>query len=720
MKDENKEFYDIDNTLTPEQVDMQLEALDELVEAIMLEKIKHMTQKEKLDAAKYRASAAGRKAIAKYVKKRERAGYKVNKALSKKMKQVAKFRNEDMDVDLVMDYLLDNLNESEINTILAIDENNITEEQQSVLNGAIELCNEACSKEKSDEEVMDDMSIDDIADIDDMVEQIMKFCEADDTEVPNVDPDTGEELTEFKHMSSLAKAKAKKWRKSAAGKKSLAKSLKKRSRAGYKPDAKRSKIAKQVSKFRNESEETFDSFDEDFLRIVLDAENILKEYEEDGIDIQALREACKSKNESDEVTIVIPLADEDAISAAADETDVIIVSKDAEQEACFVKGTVENLRAFLDKLGYEDSVNDLIVEERKICKCRDIDDMDSEHDDMDDDDDDDDDDDNDDEYDDMDDMDEAFKRKSTAERIAQRKAYKKNKNKLSYKMARARYARKSSRAGYKVDKTRSREMAKIAKTRVESIENLLDESFKSSPVFGSLNEAQTNEMKAMFTDAISKTLMESYSAIEKDVREGYEEYINKGLLPSVLEYFDNYKDAIAIDLYEWADEYLRYVAEEFVEENKNKKMFIKSSKSENLESFSEKLLNLIKEELKVYPEQEDALQSAKDSISSLSNELKEARISLTRERNKALESEKNAHLYEKLQESTASDSSKDEIIEYAKSNLFESNVSLFDFKKKVNSMIEEAANKPEQPKKTIENKVNEDEEFDFMKMFNRR
>ena len=107
MKDENKEFYDIDNTLTPEQVDMQLEALDELVEAIMLEKIKHMTQKEKLDAAKYRASAAGRKAIAKYVKKRERAGYKVNKALSKKMKQVAKFRNEDMDVDLVMDYLLD-------------------------------------------------------------------------------------------------------------------------------------------------------------------------------------------------------------------------------------------------------------------------------------------------------------------------------------------------------------------------------------------------------------------------------------------------------------------------------------------------------------------------------------------------------------------------------------------------------------------------------------
>ena len=696
MKDDYKDFYHINDSLTEDQVDEIIEAYNELIESIITE-FKHQTAAEKMKKEKYRNSAAGKKALAKYEKKTERAGYKANAKLSKLMKKVAKFRNdpvsEGVDFGLCSDYVVNNLSETELNTLFSLNPERMTEDQVRVYEKALSLCHESGEYEPSDDEVLEQLSIEELAELDDMVEQVCQFCEAcDDT--PNIDPDTGEEITEFKHQTAAEKMKREVWKRSASGKKSLAKSLRRASKP-HKVDAKRSALMKKVAKFRKNPNESSDmSFLDDYLSIVMEADEVIDDLREAGIDIDELKEACKARNESNEVTIMIPLDDENAISDAADEADVEIVKMDNEEGSCLVKGEVENLRHFLDKMNYEDSVDDLTVSQSNgICPCDDEDD---------------------DDY----DVDEAFKRHSMADRMKQRQVYKKIKNKSWFKRARAKYDRKSSRDNYRVDRTRSREMQKIAKTRIESIENLLDESFKTSPIFGSLNEGQSNELKAMFTDTVSKTLLDSYAAIERDVREGYEAYINKGLVPTMLEYFDDYKNTIVVELYEWVDEYLRHIAEEFVDENMDRKMFVKSSKSERLESFSEKLLSLIKEELKIYPEQEDALESAKESISKLSSDLREANISLIRERNKTLEAEKNAHMYEALQESTASDSTKDEIIEYAKSNLLDSSVSMYDFRKKISSMLSESQNDSNKQKKAKES-VTENEDFDFLKMFNR-
>ena len=98
MKDENIEFYT--EGCDTEVVDLQLEAFDELIDEIMLEALQHMTNTEKLDQAKYRRSAKGKKALLKHKKNIEKAGYRVDKKRSKLMQKVADFRKEDVDLEL--------------------------------------------------------------------------------------------------------------------------------------------------------------------------------------------------------------------------------------------------------------------------------------------------------------------------------------------------------------------------------------------------------------------------------------------------------------------------------------------------------------------------------------------------------------------------------------------------------------------------------------------
>ena len=705
MNELNKDFYNIDGVGTPEMVDAQIEAFNEFLESVMEAAIHHMSSAEKLDAKKYRMSAQGKKAIAKYLKKSSRAGYKVNKALSKKMKQVAKLRREDVDFDLYTDSILDSLTEAEVNSILSIENTeNLTESQKDALEKAKNACEMAIESDMDDDAVMENLTAQDIADIDSFVEEVIAFCESDNTTADEVDPETGETLDEFKHMSATAKAKAKKYRMSAQGKKAIKKYLKKAARSGYKVDKKRSAMAKKLARFRNESvEDKFDSFDADFLSIVMEAEDLIKEYEEAGIDIEALREACKKqKNESDDIVIMVPVEDdEDEITSAADENDCVVDKKDEESGAMFIKGSEINLRALLDKLGYEDSVEDLMVADEKCC-CDD-DDMDDDDDDMDDD--------------DMDDMDEAFKRSSSAQRAAQRAAYKLNKNKASFKKARAKYERKKKKAGYKVDKTRSREMAKIAKTRVEAIESSIDAAFAASPLFGELNEAQTTEMKAMYSEFVNETLEKSYEAIEKDVREGYEAFINENLIPEMKNAFDNYAEIIQQNVYETLNDYLIKVADDFVNENEGKTIFVKSAKSETLESFTNSLLSLIKEQLCIIPEREDALQNAKNEISKLSSSIRESAAEKIILSNKLAAAQKDAYMYKALQEANVSDYMKDALIEFANTNLDE--LPLSEFKKKFDKSIEESLEvytKKEEANKKIDESKNY-EHFDFMKMF---
>ena len=419
MKEENMEFYT--EGCNTDDVDIQLEAFDELVEDIMLEALKHMSAKEKLDAKKYRMSAKGKKAIAKHLKKAARAGYKVDKKRSRLMKKVADFRrdesvNEDIDID----------------------------------NDAV------C------EELYNTLTVEDLADFDALVEEIVAFaeaCKTDETDC-EIDPETGEEMDDmdeaFKHMTATAKAKAKKYRMSAAGKKALAKYLKKRSRSGYKVDKQRSKLAKKVAMFRN-----------------------------------------------------------------------------------------------------------------------------------------------------------------------------------------------------------------------EAIQESLDKQFAATPLFESLNEAESNELKGIVHNAVSSILNQSYDKIAEDVTKDYETYMTEEVMPETCRLFEEYKTEIIKNLNEEVENYLRYVAEEVVDTLENKNLIVKSQRSADLEEFSESLLALIKDKLNIIPEQEDILIKNQKAIDELNNEIQESKIDNKKLKNKLDEANRQIYVLKNIP-SELSESQKEMLQNYVDDVLTES------------------------------------------------
>ena len=591
MKDENKEFYT--EGCDTEVVDLQLEAFDELIDEIMLEALQHMTNTEKLDQAKYRRSAAGKKALLKHKKKIEKAGYRVDKKRSKLMQKVADFRKEDVDLELEESLLEWDLNDEAL----------------------VEALWEALEPEE-------------LAVFDELVEAVYAFAEAimEDEDVvaaleeakkeEEIDPETGEEEDEEKieegifnavhRMSQAAKLAARKWRKSAAGKKSRKNYLRKlKARGGRVLDKARSKFMKLFGKrFHHES------VDFDFVeKFGLNEEEILK-----------LLEAKE-----------------------------ILEALFSEEELALIESMTEDLTEG---------------------DCEDCDDEDCE--------------------DDEEDLEEGHL--TAAERLAGAK----RRRTAAFKNWEKRYEKKRSMAGYKVNKAMSKAAIKAAKTRREAIEESLDAQFSATPLFESLNEAESNELKGIVFNAVTSILDQSYEKIAEDVTSNYESYMSEEVMPEMCKLFEEYTAEIVKNLNENVEEYLDYVAAEILEDLEDKNLIVKSQKSEALEAFSEDLLSLIKDKLNIIPEQEDILLKNQETIKKLSEDIQEAKIETIRMREKLEESKRENYVLKNIPESL-SDLQKENLHNYANDVLSEAE-DFSEFKSFFDKAVSEAVSRNEEVK----------------------
>jgi hypothetical protein len=589
MKDANKEFYTegVDN----EVVDLYLEAFDELVESVMLEAFKHQTAAEKLDAKKYRMSSKGKKAIAKYLKKKAKAGYKVDKLRSKLMKKVADFARRESIEEAEFENLFDVSSEALCESIL---------------------------------EVLDE---EEIALVDTIVEEALAFFEAckededEDEDDVEIDPETGEETEDeedleegFHHMTKAARIKAKKYRRSAAGRRARKNYLRNLKRRGGRVNRAMSLLRKKQAKFaRFESEDMafmeefglneaeLEALDSLIASVVAEGKNILDgELTEEEI---SFLEACKEEEDGEEdcVKIEVPFDDVEEIEDAAEECEVEVLEKDEENGIAYVCGDEEALRAFLDKLGYDDEIEDLKGEDDDIQLNE-------------------------------------FKvnHQTAAEKLMARKYRMSAQGKKAIK----KYLKKRAKAGYKVNKALSKKMTQVAKFRREAIEESLNAQFSATPLFESLNEGESNELKGIVFNAVTSILDQSYEKIAEDVSKEYEAYMNEEAMPEMVRIFEEYSHEIVKNLNEDVENYLDYVAESIVEELEGKNLIVKSQKTEALESFSEDLLALIKDKLNILPEQEDVLLKNKETIKSLSEDVQEAKVEAIRLKNKLAESER--------------------------------------------------------------------------------
>ena len=616
MLDENTYFYNESDDDT-DFIDSQLESFDEFAESVMAEAaINHMTASEKLQAKKYRNSAAGKKAIAKHLKKASKAGYRVDKALSKKMKKVAALRNEDFDFED------EEMCEAFLNTI--------------------------------DPEVL--------ASVDSIVEDLINFSEAckDEDDAPLVDPETGEELDEMKHMTAAAKLKAKKYRNSAAGKKAIAKHLKKASRAGYRVDKALSKKMKKVAAFRNEDidmdESEFDALSELMLDVLMNSDEIYEACRDEDCDI----EDCKETDDSCEIEITHD--DESEVQKAAADNSVRIVSSD--EDTYVVKGSCDDLEDFLDDLGIDDDVENLLTNS----SCN-----------------------------------EAIKHMSAAAKLAA----KKYRNSAAGRKALKKYLKKRSRAGYRVDKALSKKMKKVAAQRREAIEETLDEQFASfNSLFGSLNESETAELKTIVQNTFSTLLESSEKAIYEDLTTAYENYVNEELMPEIFDTFDNqYIKIIMQEHNDQIDEWLSEAAEEVVNDLDSRKLIVKSHAAVQNEEFVEDLLDLIQDKLKILPEQEEYIDTTNEQIDSLNKRLQESSIENIKLRDKLNEAKRFEYAYKNIP-SDIFESDREKLLDYVENELSEAD-SYEDF---VN-YFDDAVNTIRSNNNTSYNNIDEDYDY---------
>lgn len=657
MKDENKEFYT--EGCDTEVVDLYLEAFDELVEDVMLEAFKHQTAAEKLDAKKYRMSTKGKKAIAKYLKKRAKAGYKVDKLRSKLMTKVAAFAKRESIEEAEFENLFDINSES--------------------------LC-EAVYEELNEEE---------IALIDSIVEDVLAFfeaCKEDDCDDEEIDPETGEEADDedleegFKHMTATAKTKAKKYRMSAAGKRARKNYLRNLKRRGGRVNQQRSKLMKKVGAFARHEAEDLEFMEEfgineaelealDFLiaSAILESKNILdNELTEEEFE---MLEAAREESLDEEVKIEVPFEDKDELEEVAGECEVEVAGVDEENGIAFVKGEEEALRCFLDKMGYDDEVSDLTCEGEELNEFQ-------------------------------------IKHMSAADKIAARKYRLSSQGKKAIK----KYLKKRSRAGYKVNKALSKKMAKVAALRREAIEESLDAQFSATPLFESLNEGESNELKGIVFNAVTSILENSYEKIAEDVTNEYETYMTEEAMPEMVRIFEEYSQEIVKNLNENVEEYLDYVAESIVEELEGKNLIVKSQKTEALESFSEDLLSLIKDKLNILPEQEDVLLKNKETIKALSNDIQEAKVEAIKLKNKLAEQEREMYVLKNIP-SSLSELQKENIQNYVNDVLSEAE-DFSEFKRGFDRAVNEARSLSEQKEEKKESIIEaKNEKKDFSNLF---
>lgn len=531
--------------------------------------------------------------------------------------------------------------------------------------------------ESEDEDFTSVLTAEEVAAIDELIDSyIADLSEAvnDDDEI---DPETGEksddddDLDELqvKHMTAKEKLDSKMYRKSAAGKKAIKKFIKKTQKASYKADPTLSRTMQKVAKLRREDEQEDETMG-------------LSEEELAALDafIVSILESAEDINEAVEKTYLVQLGNPQSSRSVK----IKAKSKAAAiAQAEEMKKPGESVNKYVQLVKESDDEEDPEYEEDS-----DYDEEDPEY-----------------EKDsDDDEVDEAGIKHMTAKEKLMAKMYRKS---AAGKKALKKYAKKVSRAGYKVDKALSRKMSKVAKLRRESIEEQLTEAMKDMEVFGTLNESESATIKTLFTESVVKFLDESETKIVSALTEEFEGYVSSEVIPSIVDTFDTvYVPEIVESLNKNVEKYLQFVAEDIASTLSDKNLIVKSEKSLQLEDFTSELLGMIKTKLQIIPEQEDAMLVLKSRVDQLKDQLDESIVEKVKLKNALDESKKEQFLLSGIL-SDLSEAKKEKFLEYVHDELFEMDYS--DFTEKVKIELKTASTvvdtKIEEDTKTIKNPI---------------
>lgn len=186
----------------------------------------------------------------------------------------------------------------------------------------------------------------------------------------------------------------------------------------------------------------------------------------------------------------------------------------------------------------------------------------------------------------------------------------------------------------------AKKMSEKAKEQKEAIEESMREVLKSVPSFGTLNEEESNTLSESFISLLSENVDKAVVSITESLLDEMEDYKNTVIIPSYNNKVNQYLNEEVIPSMEAdVDDYLDYVVNEKLDEIMESGKIYKSRDSIQLESFRDKLLNLIEENLHIVPEQEDALIAMEKRCESLTESLKTANVEKIKARNKAVQLE---------------------------------------------------------------------------------
>ena len=361
---------------------------------------------------------------------------------------------------------------------------------------------------------------------------------------------------------------------------------------------------------------------------------------------------------------------------------------DCEKEGyCILQGPQEALEGVLEALGYEDSIKEFVCPECgaevKCDKCEgdecDEEDECNENDESDEEDesDEDDEEDEEDESDEEDEDDEEDEEDESDEEDEDDEEDECNES-------------------YATTESLRKIVAGQAKLRMEAVKDTLDHQFMETTLFESMEEEQAKNMKAIVTEAVDSILEKACVAVVSDTTKLFESYVNKEIIPAIDSYIqEEVVPSIVAKLDENVDGYLKFVGEELSQEMIREGMVVQSPKSEMLESFAGELLDLIETKLQIVPEQEDAMVKAKETISSLTEELQEMKIEQTKMKKALVETKREAYVLSHMPEDL-SEAQKETLANYASEELSEC-VTMTEFRKAFNKACKDIKEYYEEP-----------------------
>lgn len=173
----------------------------------------------------------------------------------------------------------------------------------------------------------------------------------------------------------------------------------------------------------------------------------------------------------------------------------------------------------------------------------------------------------------------------------------------------------------------AKKVKEIAKIRKEAVAESVKEMLSEIPSFETLEEAETEKLTESFSNLLLDKINSSVDNVTDDILEELDNFINEEVIPDYTKKTESYiMDEVFPAMQADVSDYLDYVIEAKLDEIMESGKIYKSAKSIQLEDFTEKLLDLIKEDLQIYPEQEDAVISLEKKVSMLEQSLYDAKV----------------------------------------------------------------------------------------------